>query len=99
MPPKSHAKKRPYDADAGTVDSSFDFLALIPSPVTALPPQTSIPTTARAAAPTTVNLSDDDPYAFMSMIPSPAMLLPASQDQNHGTAAIPFYVLHEAKFQ
>ena len=98
MPPKSHVKMRPYDADTGTVDSSFDFLALIPSLVTALPPQTSIPT-AQAAALTTVNLSDDNPYAFMSMIPSPAMLLPTSQDQNHGTAAIPFYVLHEAKFQ
>ena len=95
MPPKS---KRPHDADDGTVDSSFDFLALIPSPVTALPPPTSIPT-ARAAAATTVNPSDDDPYAFMSMIPSPAMLLPTSQDQKCGTAAIPFYLLHYAKFQ
>jgi hypothetical protein len=91
MPPKSRSRKRtrggaasPSAAAAAmpaALDTSFDFLDNVPSPVTLLPSQGPQPTrsgavtpsvrppSAQGAAPPSVTDSGD-PYAFLAKIPS-----------------------------
>jgi hypothetical protein len=99
MPPKSRSRKRtrggagppsPSSQAAAAVtpaavDTSFDFLANIPSPVTLLPSQgfqpihsgtatSSVPSpSAQGAAPPSMTDSTD-PYAFLSTIPCPVTI-------------------------
>jgi hypothetical protein len=102
MPPKSRSRKRtrggvappssPPPPPPEAMDTSFDFLASVPSPVTLLPSQGSQPTlsstvtpsvpppSAQGAAPPSIS-AGADPYAFMANVPSPVTFPPVSQGQ------------------
>ena len=111
MPPKSRSRKRSRAGGAPppsppsqvaappasvSADPAFDFLAIIPSPVTLPSSQQARSGAALSAAPLPQtqaalppsDAASSDLYAFMANIPSPVTLPSPSQSQPSGTATL-----------